>query len=326
MTLAPATRLGPYEIVALVGAGGMGEVYRARDTTLGRTVAIKVVSTGLVGDSIGAINEPGMWVHVAIAPDGKTVAAERIDPRTGMGGVWTIDVARSVASRVSNGSTWDLAPVWSPGSDRLAYSTANQPGTAEFVVARPDGSSLKTVSAKLGPITTATDWSPDGKTLVVNSNTDVMGVPLEGDGPPTPLVQTPFNEGFGKISPDGRFIAYASNESGRPEIFVRPLSGSAGRVRVSHNGGMQPRWRGDGKELYFVSETGRIMASMITISPALEVGVPVDLSIETERDLVGARYVYDVTDLGRRFLVVRKAASQSLPPITVLLNWPALVR
>jgi len=278
------------------------------------------------GKTIGTINEPGMWVHVAIAPDGKTVAAERIDPRTGFGGVWTIDVARSVTSRVSQGSTWDLAPFWSPGGDRLAYNTFNPLGTADFVVARPDGSNLKTVSVKLRPPTTATDWLPDGRTLVVNSNTDVMTVPLEGDGQPTPLVQTPFNEGFGKISPDGGFIAYASNESGRPEIYVRPLGGSAGRVRVSQSGGMQPRWRGDGKELFFVSETGRIMASTITISTALEVGVPVDLSIETERDLVGARYVYDVTDQGRRFLVIRKTVSQSPPPITVLLNWPALVR
>jgi hypothetical protein len=160
----------------------------------------------------------------------------------------------------------------------------------------------------------------------MNSGGDVMRVPIDGNSQPTPLVRTPFLEGYGKVSPDGRWLAYVSNESGKPEIYVRPLGGGAGRVRVSPSGGTQPRWQRDGKALYFVSEAGRIMASTITLAPTLDVGTPVDLSIETERDLVGLRFVYDVADLGRRFLVIRRTRRESPAPITVILNWASLVR
>ncbi len=235
------------------------------------------------GKSMGSLYEPALWVHVAIAPDGKTVVAERIEPRTGSGGLWTIDVSRSVASRVSQGSTWDLSAAWSPASDRLAYNSFDQSGPGSLVVAVPDGTGHETLPLKTASIATLTDWLPDGTALVMNSGGDVMRVPIDGNSQPTPLVQTPFLEAYGKVSPNGRWLAYVSNESGKPEIYVRPLGGGAGRVRVSQSGGTQPRWQRDGQALYFVSEAGRIMASTIKLAPTLDVGTPVDSSIETER-------------------------------------------
>jgi Tol biopolymer transport system component len=142
----------------------------------------------------------------------------------------------------------------------------------------------------------------------------------------TPLVNTPFNESYGKVSPDGRWLAYVSNESGRPEIYVRPLAGGAGRWRVSQGGGSQPRWRRDGREIFFVSETNRIMAAPIAAGAAFDAGTPVELPIETERDLTGGRYVYDVADGGGRFLVIRRTSQEPPSPITVIVNWLSMVR
>jgi len=178
---------------------------------------------------------------------------------------------------------------------------------------------------------TATDWLPGERGLVfhqgsTNGGGDLWTVTLGADGKPTPLLQTAFQEGFGKVSPDGRWLAYASDESGRSEIYVRPLAGGAGRWRISQSGGSQARWRRDGRELYFISEAGRIMAAPIGAGSAFDAGVPVDLSIESERDITGSRYVYDVADLGRLFLVIRRTTRELPPPITITLNWPALAR
>lgn len=176
---------------------------------------------------------------------------------------------------------------------------------------------------------TPTDWLPGERGLVfhqrsADGDSDLWTMTVGADGKPAPLLETAFQEGFGKVSPDGRWLAYASDESGRVEIYVRPLDGGSGRWRISQSGGSQPRWRRDGRELYFISEAGRIMAAPIGAGSSFDAGVPVDLSIETERDITGSRYVYDVGDLGRRFLVIRRTTRESPSPITVTLNWPAL--
>ena len=142
---------------------------------------------------------------------------------------------------------------------------------------------------------------------------------------PAPLVQTQFNEVFGKVSPDGRWLAYVSNESGREEVYVRQFTGG-GRWRVSQAGGTQPRWRRDGHELFFVSKTNRIMAAAVAPGAAFDAAAPIELPIETESDLTGGRYVYDAANDGKRFLVIRRTTRNQPQAISVVLNWPSLVR
>jgi len=283
------------------------------------------------GKPLGPLGEPGLWIHAAVSPDGKTVAAERVDERTGAGAAWTMDASRGAASRLSLRSGWTLSPVWSPQGDRVALSAfGSTTGEATVITMPVDGSATEQIVPSPGGQSTPTDWLPGQRGLVIStafsSGGDVGTIAFDGGGTMTPLVATPFAESYGKVSPDGRWLAYVSNESGRPEIYVRPLGGGAGRWRVSQGGGSQPRWRRDGRELFFVSETNRIMAAAIAPDQAFDAGAPVELPIETERDLTGGRYVYDVGDLGRRFLVIRRS-SQDLPsPITVIVNWPSLVR
>ena len=275
------------------------------------------------GRPMGTVGEPGQWVHTALSPDERTVAAEQLDSRSGFGVIWAIDVGRNVVSRVTDVSSRGMAPIWRPRGDRIAFTNSSTP-TMPIVAVPTDGSGREEQLVPEATLGQAGDWLTDGR-LVFHTRGDLWSI-RPGDSKPTPLVQTSFREGFGKVSPDGRWLAYVSDESGRPEIYVRPLDGGSGRWRISQSGGMQPRWRRDGGELFFLSAAGRLMAAPIRAGAAFDAGAPVDLSIETERDILGGRYVYDVADLGRRFLVIRRITRESPAPMTVVLNWPSLVR
>jgi Tol biopolymer transport system component len=283
------------------------------------------------GKPLGTLGEPGRWIHVAVSPDGRAVAAERLDERTGAGVTWTMDAARGAPSRLSLRPGWTMLPTWSPRGDRIAMASTGESIALDLITAAADGSGREDVVLPNVGLGNPTDWLPDQAGLVFNTSTttagsDILSIRFEPGSKPAALVQTPFNDVSGKVSPDGRWLAYVSNESGREEVYVRQLAGGAGRWRVSQTGGTQPRWRRDGRELFFVSPTRRIMASAIAAGAALDAAAPVELPIETAPDLLGGRLVYDVADDGRRFLVIRRI-SQALPEaITVVLDWPALVK
>jgi len=176
----------------------------------------------------------------------------------------------------------------------------------------------------------APDWSRDGKTLVfssLNESFDLFTLPA-GSRTPEPFLQTRFDEGRPAFSPDGRWIAYDSNASGRTEVYVRPFPASADnrQLRVSDRGGFEPRWKGDGGELFFVGLDGMMMAAMVDLGnnarrppqALFPAGIARDTTLHT----------YAVADDGKSFLLkvplpLERAAT---PPMTVVLNWPALPR
>ena len=158
-------------------------------------------------------------------------------------------------------------------------------------------------------------------------------MPLLGDRKPRPLLTTPFGERRGKFSPDGRWIAYESDESGNYEIYVIPFSGdanagqpraAAGKLRVSTNGGTMPRWRRDGKELFFLDSNDRLMAAAVDVrGDALQLGEITPL-FAVRGSPIGSQYTYDVSPDGQRFLVTTEQDPRSdapSPPITIVVNW-----
>jgi hypothetical protein len=158
-------------------------------------------------------------------------------------------------------------------------------------------------------------------------------LPLEGDRKPFPLLQTEFNLRNGQFSPDGRWVAYSSDESGRDEIYVRsfsPVPGGAGsnaegKWLISNGGGIQPRWRGDGKELYYLVPDGKLMAVEVATNPVLQAGVPKVLFGEPMT--VGPSFAqWDVTADGKRFLLPTPTAQAAQAPFTVVLNWQAALK
>jgi eukaryotic-like serine/threonine-protein kinase len=140
-----------------------------------------------------------------------------------------------------------------------------------------------------------------------------------------PFVQTPFAEDSPAFSPDDRWIAYNSNATGRFEVYVRSFPGSSGQFQISRNGGWAPRWRGDGKEIYFLALDGTMMAADVTLGKELQAGVPRAL-FQTQMLKGTDRHPYAVTKDGRRFLVRVPDPRQVAVPITVVLNWPSMAK
>jgi hypothetical protein len=171
---------------------------------------------------------------------------------------------------------------------------------------------------------------PDGRSLLFaeqdpQTNYDLKVLSPGEKGEPRALLQTPFNEEYPEVSPDGRWIAYLSDETGRPEVVIRPFSGSFEQWRVSTGGGSQARWRGDGRELYYVAPDGYVMAVSIETQPVFRPGTPRKLFLLPEKPDRDTPVFEDVIPDGKRFLLNVPVAARSSVGFHVILNWPALL-
>ncbi len=289
------------------------------------------------GKPVETIGMPGVYRGVDVSPDGKRIAVHRHD---GTGGdIWLSDsVHRESMLRFTFDASQDNSdPIWSPDGSHIAYASlrngkwgiyqkpASGTGGEETLV-EPD-----LPKAPMG-------WSPDGKSIVytvygANSGVDQWLLTLVGDRKPVALWQSPFRKTHSQISPDGKWIVYSSNETGRIEIYVRPFPSGEGQWQISTNGGFFPRWRSDGKELFYMGATS--LGKMISVKvnpagPTFEYGDPVELfdSGYVELGHVGLNYhTYAVSPDGRRFLIPRPESTSdeetASAPITVVLNWTA---
>jgi len=266
-------------------------------------------------------------VHLALSPDEHSVAAERLESRTGNGTIWIIDADRNLSSRLTQDPSWSLLPLWSKDGRRVIFASGRT-GESYWFARSADGSGTDEVLPVPSGLTNANDWMPDGRLVFTSQlpTPTILTMPLTGSAQVAPLIDKDFQGSYGKISPDGRWLAYMSAESGKVDIFVRALSGP-GRWAISRNGGLQPRWRRDGKELYFLTPDWSLMAVPITTTAtSFSAGEPVPLHIRAQADTLGARYVYDVAGLGQRFLVNYAAETDQSPAVSVIVNWTALLR
>ncbi len=208
--------------------------------------------SGRRGDVLG---QPGEWVHLALSPDEHTVAAERLDPRSGEGTIWMIDADRNLPSRLTQDPAWSMGPLWSKDGRRVVFGSSRS-GDLRVYSRSADGSGADEALPVLPGINNPTDWTPDGRLVFTSmspTGPTILTVPVTSGAQAAPLVDKEFSGLYGKISPDGRWLAYVSAESGKVDVFVRAMSGP-GRWAISRNGGLQPRWRRDGKELYYVAD------------------------------------------------------------------------
>jgi Tol biopolymer transport system component len=248
--------------------------------------------------------------------------------------VWVLDLARQIWERMTVGVNAEGQPVWSPDGRRLAFFVAQQ-GNSNFFVKPASIDGPQELVLTTTQIAKLEDWSPDGRTLLCSrpSEKTTTGVqelwllPLDGDRKPRPFLQTGFRVVNGQFSPDGQWIAYESNDSGRFEIYVQPFPGSGERVQISTTGGAQARWRRDGRELFYIALDGRLTAVSVKSSSdgrRLDVGTATPLfTTHVQTGVVqggGNKQQYVVAEDGQRFLV-STAAEERTTPISVILNW-----
>jgi Tol biopolymer transport system component len=256
-----------------------------------------------------------------ISPDGSLVAVSK----SGASGtsIWVTDLARTFSSPVTfagvNGS-----PAWSPSGKRLAFFRSVGKDAGVHVVDLTDASKDQFLE---GTRHNAPDsWSPDEKYLLLESRPGRMILfALDGSQKPIPVGSRNGRSGQGRISPDGKLIAFTSNESGRSEIWVQAMPPGTLQKRVSINGGQSPRWRGNGKELFFVSPDAEMMAVDMALDPIHSPGVPhrlFPLKSADPNDLIG----YDVRPDGQQYVIFMRQRSRQDAPITVVLNWWAELR
>ena len=274
------------------------------------------------GKLLETVGPPGNYRTPDLSPDGQRLAYGDDNQRD----VWIFDLARQTSSRFTSGPGSETSPVWFPDGTKIAYRT-DQRGMFEKDVSGTGAERVLLAQPVNGPA----QISADGKWILYfaitpGGNQDVYVLPTAGERKPQLVVQTPFPEVEPQFSPDVRWLAYASNENGRNEIYVQAFPSTGRRLQISNSGGRQPLWRADGKELFFVSDDQKFYAVDVTTSAnsgSFEYGVPHFL-FDMRANVFNSRNSYIPSRDGKRFLVNMLLEADDAP-INVVHNWRAVV-
>jgi Tol biopolymer transport system component len=241
--------------------------------------------------------------------------------------VWVIDLTRGGRTRFTFDSAEEGQPVWSPDGTRIAFRS-NRKGVSDVYLKPSSGAGNEELLWQSTGQKRPLSWSSDGRFLLVSeidskTTFDLWVLPMTGERKPTPWLNTPFRETHGQFSPDGRWVAYQSNESGSFEIYVQPFPAASAKWQLSIGGGTQPRWRADGKELFFIAPDAKLMAAAVTASATTFEAAPPVALFQTR--IVGSssgllKHHYAVSRDGR-FLINETAEASTATPITLILNW-----
>jgi dipeptidyl aminopeptidase/acylaminoacyl peptidase len=291
-------------------------VYRQVDP---RRFETEVVWVDRKGVAIPLSETRRAYAEIRLSPDGRRVAAT-IGAGVPNMDIWICDLARNSWDRLTSGG-WNISPIWAPDGKRIAFAS-NRNGGANVFWMPVDGGQppeqLTRGNAWLFPAS----FSPDARTLLLETQTaetglDISVLSLDGDRKIQPLLQTPSSEGDALFSPDGRWIAYESDQSGRAEVYVTAYPGPRGRWQISTDGGGAPRWSRDGRELFYYSSGEKLMVAAVETRPEFHAGLPRPLF-----EMPNVRG-YDVSSDGKRFIVIRPTLRpDSAPPsLAVVLGW-----
>ncbi len=291
------------------------------------------------GKALRTLGSPGLYMGFELSPDEKRVALDLIN----LGGereIWLMELDRGVASRMTLTSSAELFPVWSPDGSRIAFGSSPGMGRAELYQRPSSGAGAAEPLLLSEARKVPNDWSRDGKFLLFGSSRPLYGVgadskselwalPLVGGHTPFSVVQIPpFNVTHGSFSPDVRWIVYVSDESGRQEVYVQSFPEPSVKRRISTDGGFQPRWRRDGKEIFYLAPDGQLVSAAVTTGTAgstLDVARPTPLFRTDAAAMEGSgdSMQYAVSGDGQRFLLSTPLQNLSAQPVTVVLGWNA---
>jgi len=279
------------------------------------------------GHRTGVAAPVAAYDSIALSPDGKRIAFDRYSS-TGQD-VWVHDIDRQFSSRFTTQGPFNNVPVWTPDGGTIAFATGRNRGVDIYqkkVGATGDDDAVLRVNAI--PILFPSDLSRDGKYLMYyrtdrKTNLDTWVLPLFGDRTPVKILGTAYNESQGQFAPDGKSFAFVSDQSGQQQVYLQSFPSATLQRQVSTGGGTQPRWRPDGRELFYLAPDGKMMSVSIRGNDTLETDAP-RLLFNTPLDPRALRQTYAVSPDGQRFLLQTPSASSS-STLTVVLNWPGLL-
>jgi eukaryotic-like serine/threonine-protein kinase len=285
------------------------------------------------GKQVGETGAPAGYLTPRISPDGRKLAVSIISPSMASGAIWVLDIASGAGTRLTFSSAVINRPSWSPDGKTIAY-VSNESGNFQIYERAADGSGNATPMVVGDASDTQPSFSADGRYLAFvrlteGSRPEVWAVPLFGDRKPFSVVQVPGGSGAAApaLSPDGKWLAYASGESGRREVYAVPFGHGSGKWLVSTNGGEQPHWRGDGKELFYLTWDGKMMSVDIAAQGSgLTISKPKLLFQPNFSTYIAPGLsVYDVTPDGKKFVMINRGTQEAPAPFTLLVNWPELL-
>ena len=276
------------------------------------------------GKELGTLGDPSVYGEPDLSPSGDRLAFAMRDARASKWDIWIRDLARGVNSRFTFASGDSFAPLWSPRGDKIVF-TSEREGSFGLYEKAASGQGDEKLLFKQDGLIIPASFTPDGRFLACVSREpktgfDVLIFPTTGDRKPVAFAATSFNEGAPMLSPDGRFLAYESNESGRVEIYAQSFPGPGGKWQISTAGGTDPHWRRDGKELYYRGADQKLMAVEVRGGDSLEVGLPQAL-FPGRVHAGAARNKFLPAADGQRFLFVAPLGRDAMAPTTVVTNW-----
>jgi eukaryotic-like serine/threonine-protein kinase len=275
------------------------------------------------GNAVGTVAKPEVYGDVFLSPNGRSVATDKTDMGSMNIDVWTYELQSASVKRLTFDPGIDSVPVWSPDATRLVFSSNRQTYFGLYLKNSDGATDEKSiVQSEVGNF--PSDWSRDGKYILYCRGPDLWFVTYP-ELQSSLFLKAPSVSRNGQFSPDGKWVAYASNETGKWEIYVTSFPDARGKWQISSSGGEQPRWRGDGKELFYLSSDGKMMAAPVTTGTHFDAGAPVVLFQSTPRQpvMVYDLFVYDVSRDGQRFLINTQVKQADSAPMSVILNWPA---
>ena len=309
-----ASQSGALVYQAGLAEGGWNLLWRSRD-----------------GKQLGPAAKPDRYVSARLSPDGSHLAVAIFNGTQGVGDIWVFDLARGASTRLTFGPGYKSSPAWTPDGKMVVYSSTVKGPPHIYGRAADGGGAEKTFIETPDVIELPDSFSPDGRYLAYSrhvAKTEPTGhlwvLPLFGEGKPFPIVQTTFDERSAVVSSDGKWMAYQNNEAGRYEVYITAFPGGGPKWQVSTNGGNSPKWRKDGKELYFLDGLDNIVAVDVNASAnAVHLGVPHPLfqAVGIQREYGP----YDVTADGKKFLINSGNVNVS-EPLTLVLNWPSQLK
>jgi eukaryotic-like serine/threonine-protein kinase len=275
------------------------------------------------GKALGTVGPAGSYANPNLSPDGKKVAFDQRDGR--VIGIWVQDLKTETVSRLTLHPSLNQVPVWSPDGKKIVF-TSNRLLINKMFEKSSDGSGAEQQisDVKAGRMVNPWDWSSDGKFLLLRNETELWYYSLAEDKS-RDYIKGPGVVRNAQFSPDGKYVAYTTNETGDWEVYVSPFPEATSKWLVSRSGGEEPRWRADGKELYYVSPEGKLMAAGVKLGASFESTTPVALFQTRRRQKISSQDVfsYAVSQEGNRFLFNTLLDQRETPPLSIVLNWEA---